>query len=277
MISIISCSRNSDLPDCLRKNIAETVGTEYELVIFDNSQNSYSIFTAYNEGVRRSKGDILCFMHDDVLFRTQDWGEKVLLHFKKTEGIGVLGVAGSHFLPSVPMYWSSSPFISEHNLNNDKGIIQQFFHDDFFQNKDSVEAVAVDGLCFFIPKSLFEFMRFDDRSYSGFHLYDMDICMQAISKGYSVVVCNDVLIEHAWSEDGSKSKKGYEILDHNLSVFCKKWASYLPIVRGLSLPDYSVKRMDRLYVSAYDAKQVRQSKAYRLGRLLLTPFRWFSK
>ena len=74
LISLIICSRKADISEELKQNIAETIGCEYELCVIDNSRNEYSIFSAYNEGVRRAKGDILCFMHEDVLFRTNKWG-----------------------------------------------------------------------------------------------------------------------------------------------------------------------------------------------------------
>ena len=48
------------------KNIANTIGTEYELVHIDNSDPKYSIYEAYNEGVKLSKYDNLCFLHEDV-------------------------------------------------------------------------------------------------------------------------------------------------------------------------------------------------------------------
>ena len=60
MISCIICSRRPDISAELKENIASTIGCEYELVVIDNSKNEYSIFSAYNEGVRRAKGDILC-------------------------------------------------------------------------------------------------------------------------------------------------------------------------------------------------------------------------
>ena len=77
MLSLIICSRTPRISEELEKNIAETIGCEYELVVIDNSKNKYSIFSAYNEGVRRSKGDVLCFMHDDILYKTNGWGTKV--------------------------------------------------------------------------------------------------------------------------------------------------------------------------------------------------------
>jgi len=51
MISIIICSRTASISDELTQNINQTIGIPYELVIIDNSDNLYSIFSAYNEGV----------------------------------------------------------------------------------------------------------------------------------------------------------------------------------------------------------------------------------
>ena len=65
MISIIICSRTATISKKLSANIAETISCDYELVIVDNSENKYSIFNAYNIGIKRSKGKYLCFVHDD--------------------------------------------------------------------------------------------------------------------------------------------------------------------------------------------------------------------
>ena len=41
MITLIICSRNSDISNELKRNIAITIGVEYELVVIDNSKNDY--------------------------------------------------------------------------------------------------------------------------------------------------------------------------------------------------------------------------------------------
>ena len=84
MISIIICSRTASISDELTQNIDQTIGLPYELVIIDNSENLYSIFSAYNEGVKRSKYEVLCFMHDDIIFKTNDWGINVMNRFKSS-------------------------------------------------------------------------------------------------------------------------------------------------------------------------------------------------
>lgn len=277
MFSVVICSRSSVLSDELKQNIAETIGCEYELVVIENASGNYSIFQAYNEGVRRAKGDIVCFMHDDVLFRTRHWGVIIENHFQENRQMGLLGFAGTHFLPDTPMYWYSSPFVSQRNLNNDQGVVEEHFHEEWFGERQMVEVVAVDGFCFFVRKSLFDQIVFDEKNYKGFHLYDMDICMQVLKAGYKVCVCRDVLAEHAWSESEQLSKSGGELFFTNLELFASKWQSELPIHRGLDLPEEIFDKVNGLFRQFYESKQMRKSRAYRLGKCLLSPFSWLRR
>ena len=277
MISIIVCSRIGNISAEIKQNIAETIGCEFELTEIDNSDNRYSIFQAYNEGVGRSKGEILCFMHEDVLFRSQGWGTTIAKHFYDCEEIGLIGFGGTHFLPDTPMYWYSSPFISQHNLNNDQGIVEEHFHEEWFNGEVLIETVAVDGFCFFVRKALFDRIFFDDKTYNGFHMYDMDICMQVIEAGYKVCVCRSVLPEHCWSENKQFSKRGGDLFFYNLELFSEKWHCRLPIHKGLDLPEEMLDRVNRLCRQSYETKQIRKSKAFKLGKTILSPLGWIKK
>jgi hypothetical protein len=271
MISIIVCSRTSDIPEALKQNIQTTIGLEYELVIVDNSKNEYSIFQAYNEGGRRAKYPYLCFMHEDILFRTNNWGQKIIKHFEDTS-IGLIGMAGTHFLPKFPSYWTNSPFISEHNLSNDNGKLIECFHLDLFKGKELIDVVACDGFCLFIRKELFNSIFFDEKNFDGFHYYDMDICMQVLSQRNRVCVCRDILIEHSWSNN--YSKKELDAFDRDQQIFFDKWKDHLPIARGIDdIPQYVLDRLNGLYGAAYDAQKVRKSKAYKIGKFILYPIK----
>ena len=275
MISVIICSRKEDISAKLRQNIKETIGAEHEIIVIDNSKGAYSIFSAYNSGIRRSKGEILCFCHEDILFHTSTWGTSIQKVFSD-ESIGVVGVVGSHFLPSAPMYWWSSPYISQYSVNNDKGVAQLNDNREFFHG-DVADVVTVDGVCFFIPRVLFGSIRFDDLTFQGFHLYDMDICMQVQAQGKRVCVTDVLTIEHFWSEDSLKNQKYMAVLNHNLELFYHKWEKNLPMVRGIDEPDIVIHRLNNLCIQAYDATRVRKSRAYRLGRMLLKPLKAFMK
>lgn len=274
MISIVVCSRSNVLFGKLEESIKKTIAAEYELISIDNASHSYSIFEAYNLGVEKAKGDILCFCHEDILFRTNNWGSTITNIFKNDNNIGLIGFASAHFLPDTPMYWAASPFISEYNLTNDNGNIIECYNTSYYNSKNIAEVVAVDGFCFFIKKSLFGQISFDEKTYKGFHMYDMDICMQVIKAGYKVCVTKDVLIEHAWSEKSMANKPGMELFEKNLSIFCSKWQSMLPINRGIdNIPDSVIFRINNLCKNAYEAKRVRKSKTYRIGKIILAPFK----
>lgn len=273
MISVVICSRHSDIPQKLKDNISNLIGLEYELIVIDNSSNKYSIFTAYNEGVSRSRYPYICFMHEDILFRTENWGMNIVKHFED-KTIGLIGMAGTHFLPKFPAYWTHSPFISEHNLTNDKGQIIECFKLDFFKGNDILDVVACDGFCLFVRKDLFEVIAFDEKTFTGFHYYDMDICMQVLANEHRVCICNDVLVEHFWSD--SYSKRSLDSFYKNQKIFFDKWKESFPISRGIDeIPGYVLERLNGVFGDANDAKNVRKSNAYKLGKLILAPLKFF--
>ena len=116
MISLIICSRRVNIPESLKQNIELTIGVEFEFVIINNSEKKYSISSAYAEGVCRSKGDILCFMHDDILFHTKNWGESIVRYFNDYPMAGMIGVVGSHFMPKLPSAWWDNEALEGHLL-----------------------------------------------------------------------------------------------------------------------------------------------------------------
>ena len=279
MISIIICNKGNSLDTTLGQNIRDTIGVDYEIISIDNSRGQYSIFQAYNEGVARAKGDILCFMHDDILFRSNDWGKVVEASFASDQKTGALGVAGGHFLPDCPCSWSTCKTTSFHvwQTNRD-GSATEYGCTDYANGKRLVEVASLDGLFMCIRRSLFDIIRFDDKTFTGFHCYDSDICMQVLSAGYSVKVTFDIDIEHR--SNGACNQQYYD----NLELWHKKWHSHLPVARGIQLSDYE-KKMHQEYAvelvergkETLSLYQKLNSPDYRLGHQLFKPIRVFKR
>lgn len=97
MLSCVICSRGVDISTEQKINIAQTIGVDYELIVIDNSNNTYTIFSAYNEGGCRAKEDILCFMHDDIVFHSKNWGLIVREQYLNNSYLGIVGVIGCQF------------------------------------------------------------------------------------------------------------------------------------------------------------------------------------
>ncbi len=106
MLSIIVCSRSRTLLPMFTNNISNTVGVEYELIHIDNSENKYSIYSAYNLGISKSKFPYLCLVHEDVLSHTNNWGVNVIAHLQDPT-TGILGVAGGDFVTNIPASWAT--------------------------------------------------------------------------------------------------------------------------------------------------------------------------
>ena len=83
MVSVIICSKYENLSESVRQNIDKTNGVPYEIVCINNTRREYSIFSAYNKGIAQSKYPFLCFVHEDVIFQTENWGKKIVSQLDK--------------------------------------------------------------------------------------------------------------------------------------------------------------------------------------------------
>lgn len=194
MLSIIICSRTPSLSPDLSENIKNTVGCEYELIVINNSENTYSIFEAYNLGIDKSTNNYLCFIHDDILFHTMDWGNIIQNIFSKDLRIGLIGVAGAKSKTKMPSLWWSCP-------QEDKiaSIIQHIPDRETerwnsgFEKEALVEVLAVDGVFMALRKD--NRIRFSSEM-TGFHNYDLNLSFECKKLNYKIMVTNEILIEH---------------------------------------------------------------------------------
>lgn len=196
MISIIIVSNNQVLFSSVELSISRTVGVRYEIIHIDNVESKFSIFEAYNFGANRSKFDILLFLHEDVIFHSMKWGGILLNYFSTLSNPGILGLAGSSYLPICPSDWwvSDSNFLHYNFYSNSrngkvgKGTIET-------KGSQSPQKVfALDGMFLAMKKSVWKEFPFDE-TLSGFHGYDTDICYQISQKFQNYFVPN-ILLEH---------------------------------------------------------------------------------
>ena len=199
MISIIISSYQPEYFAALEKNIAETVGVPYEIIKIDNP-GLMGICSAYNTGAKNAKFENFLFIHEDILFHTQNWGEKLINHLKDPE-TGVVGVGGSDYVPMAPSGWYVKDHSYIHLLQNDKSHNQPEPIKSTTQNKQSV--FALDGVFLALQKEKFDDFRFDDKI-GGFHAYDLDLSLRFARK-YKNYVIGDILIEHLSSGNPDKA------------------------------------------------------------------------
>jgi len=242
MISIIISSAQKQLLADVSSNIQATIGTPYELIAIDNSKGEMGICEVYNQGVKLAKYDLLCFMHEDINIKTENWGDEVLRIFKEDHLVGIVGVVGCAYKTFAPSGWAAGN-------KNPNTIFANFIQSYKRTNRPSVryggssseikpvDVVCVDGMWFCTLKRIAMEHPFDQSLLTGFHCYDLDFCLNVQQK-YKVVVTYQVLMEH-YSEGGYS--EGW--LQDTLKLH-EKWEYTLPR-STIELPVKSKKRLEK--------------------------------
>ena len=224
MISVIICSINPVLLSQLALNIEQTIGVPYEMLTFENRKAGKGLCSVYNQLGKQAKYDILCFIHEDVLFETKNWGKKVGHHLS-SEKTGLIGVAGGDAKSSVPSTWSTVFRSKEMNVmqyDKQSRTVKQLNLSAGNSTDNATDAVCLDGIFLCTKKEVFIEFKFDEERLSGFHGYDVDYSLQVFMK-YKVKVVFDVLMTHYSA--GNVNKSWME----STLIIAKKWRPHLPL------------------------------------------------
>jgi glycosyltransferase involved in cell wall biosynthesis len=223
MISIIICSINKGFLQDLTKNIKKTIGVPYQLIAINNSEGNKGISEVYNEGITLAQHEILCFMHEDIAIKTNNWGQ-ILIDLFKDPQLGLVGLAGSSYRPLTPSNWSgfSPTSIYMNILQSFKFTNKEDLHDYVNPNNAKLEKViCVDGVWLSTTKNIATNLKFDSDTFLDFHGYDIDLSL-SIGQKHKIAVTYDILINHL-SEGNFNSKW----MEDNIRLF-NKWNKILP-------------------------------------------------
>ena len=192
MISVI-CVYNDEeiLKDYLISSLHEQ-RCQYEPILVDNTSNSFSSAAeALNHGASIAKGDYLMFVHQDVSFKDSGFLERILKSISSMPKNTIAGAAG---------------------VQDARGVLSSITHgyppvpagDIVINSAQSCQ--TLDEVLFICPRTLFDELRFDSSACPGWHLYVVDFCLSAYSKGYRAFVL-PMDIYHKSS--GYSMNKGY--------------------------------------------------------------------
>jgi hypothetical protein len=221
MISIIIATRNADLLGQITANIKKSIGVDHEIIAINGNNQDKGICRIYNEGATRAKFPFLCFIHEDLLFHTDNWGQNLIKHLKN-EDVALVGVLGSLIKTKTPsgVYIPVQKLTRVNQLQRKKnGETDQYYENP--GNDIRSEVKLLDGMFLAITKSNHAKYNFDEQLLTGFHGYDVDYSLGHASNG-KIVVVYDILLEH-FSYGGNT----VSWIDAQLKI-TKKWLSKLP-------------------------------------------------
>jgi glycosyltransferase involved in cell wall biosynthesis len=198
MISVIICSVDETYQAQVRENIANTIGVPYEVIIISNALELGGMCAAYNKGAERARYDLLCFMHDDVEFLTEQWGQKVNAHFADPE-LAMIGLAGSRYKSkTLSGWWSGLKEADCCNIyqrwqdGSDRQVVLRPQH---ITNETAIPVKTLDGVWICMRKQVWSAHPFNSDDLKGFHFYDLDISLR-VSATHKIAVVYDVAMVH---------------------------------------------------------------------------------
>jgi len=190
-----------------------------EIIPFENP-NGESLTKIYNEGLVKTKNDIVLFCHDDLKFETKNWGRKLLNHFKRNSEYGIVGIAGTRYLSKSGRWWEdfSKMHGAVYHEDDGKRWLTRYSKD-IGNHLDDV--ILVDGLFFAVNKKILRHKFNPD--ITGFHFYDVDFCFSNYLDKVKIGVCTDIKVTHL-----SIGRTNDE-WEENRKTFSEKYKEVLPI------------------------------------------------
>lgn len=186
----------------LENNLLSYLPEEVERIILDNENNKRftSASKALNYGIKKAKNDIVICTHEDLRFR-KGWFEAFITQECRLKDWGALGIVG---------------------IGSDRQLQWGANHDVPFKVN------TLDECCIIINKK--NDIWFDAETFTGWHCYGVDFCLQAYNKGLRVYVVSGPAIHSKGKGDYLHSKNWYENLKSNQELIKKKWKDSFPVI-----------------------------------------------
>jgi hypothetical protein len=198
----------------------KTSGLHKHLEIIEIINNGESLTSAYNRGLKQATNDIVVFCHDDITIETKQWGTKLLKMFERKPQYGILGVAGTKFMPTSGRWWENPKKMYGRVAHTHEGKtwLSSYSAD---LNQEIEEAVTVDGVFFVVDKT--KIKKSFNEEVVGFHFYDVTFCFENHLEGVKIGVTTVVRINH--KSIGMTNDEW----ENNRQQFAEKFKDKLPV------------------------------------------------
>jgi hypothetical protein len=199
---------------------------DWRLRVVDGTK--HDVFTGYNAGAAQSGADVLVFLHHDIRLLASAMALQRPLELLRDPSTGFIGVCGAVRLNAFGTWWGDLP--QPQVMAGCRGFVgypdANPFSMNFFSWPGGAsvfgQVLVVDGVFLMCHRRTFEKLGgFDDKTFKGFHFYDIDMTLRAHLAGLRNYVA-PIPLFHA-------SKGNYDqVWEAARQVFVNKHAGRLP-------------------------------------------------
>jgi tetratricopeptide (TPR) repeat protein len=204
-VSLVICSTRPERFDKVSANYRALLrDVPHEIIGIHDAR---SFCEGYNRGIRKASGDILVLSQDDVVMLTPDFAAKLLAHLRDYD---LVGVAGTTRLTSGNWIDAGWPHLHGQigsQIRKPGSLVVTAYR---IGGATAPGAQALDGAFLALRREAFGRVQFDERTFDGWHLYDLDFSFSAYLAGLRTAVCNDLCLVH-----------------NSVGVYDEKWEYYV--------------------------------------------------
>jgi len=191
-VSIIACSVRPALLEEMRRNYRAALGDrEHEFIEIGDAR---SLCEGYNRGLARARHPIVVFSHDDVELlspRPFDAIEHALASHH------IVGIAGAARASGPAVMWAGHPHLRGFVAMPGQGPAGAVQATVYGLECGVVGGMqALDGFLFAARREAALAVGFDEKTFDGFHFYDLDFTYRAHRAGLKLAVTTEVCALH---------------------------------------------------------------------------------
>ena len=194
IIVVFSSHLSEEENEHFKQHISDTIGIKYFKTICYPNFNEYSLTELYNKALAEhiESNSIFVFCHNDIIFRTRNWGV-LLLHRFNITNYDIIGVAGTTFMSDNGVWWTDRTKmvgIVEHTDGTNTWVSEYSKH----RNGEITPTVLIDGVFMAVNPETIQVGFNED--FKGFHHYDTSFCLENYLEGCNIGVTTDIRILH---------------------------------------------------------------------------------
>lgn len=188
----------------------------HTMVLVDNLTN-IGVLKTFQQGLEVSSGDIICFIHSDVLIHESGWNERVEFAFAADPGLGLAGLIGARgCFPDGGREGTMSNMSGEVWGGCECHDVVARHHGELMMG--TAPAATLDGVGMFFRRTALEEVAKKTNIFAEdrppHHWYDRNICMNFLEQGWRIKVLG-IKFDH-WS--GATANQSPEYHD-----YAKEW------------------------------------------------------
>lgn len=203
-VSVVIVYTNEEkLAEALKYLESQTIFSSTELVLLDNRNKTFSSAAcALNYGANRAVGEVIVFMHQDIYLWDENFLEKYynFLQDKPSSILGVAGVAQKDHLIYFDFCESKEKIYHGRSTNG-----------------ELIQAITLDECLFAMQKTLWQKLKFDEKTCDNWHFYGADICYNNLLNGGENLICSADICHES---KGSAYNKSFR---RSLKLMIKKY------------------------------------------------------